>query len=180
MIQFENDPHNPSKSAAVPGPSWYVPPFKISQKQSAAQDSGSDDYNPNEVVPQSPSRGVFGKGTSKGKGKGKQITAKSGAGVKRKLEDETAKEFPAPISMYDPVSYPTYLFQPIPSKLKIDDLHKKLLIVKIEKVRKQGIFYERFNSLYAPLKDYLCSLPKEKMPESVVDHGDHVYTPYKE
>ena len=94
-----------------------MPPFKHPQKQSTSSDGDAVEYYPDEVVPPSP--GKSGKGASKGKGKdkGKQVAAKS-AGMKRKIQDEAAQEFPAPISMYDPVSYPADLFQPIPSKLK--------------------------------------------------------------
>ena len=106
VIQFEKDPQNVLESAAVPGTSGYVPPFKKSVNQSEVENSNSDDYDPDEVVPPSPSRCISGNGTSKGKGKGKQSAPKLGAGSKRKFKDVAANEFPAPISMYDPVSYP--------------------------------------------------------------------------
>ena len=63
---------------------------------------------------------------------------------------------------HDPVSYPNYLFSPVPSRLKIDNLRKILMVFQLEAVRAQVAFYQRMTSLFGPLKDFLCTLPKAR------------------
>ena len=176
VIQFDHEYNNPSENAAIPGTSGYVPP-PVKKTQSPVNGTSQAHEDQDSEVTQGAANEEESTGKGKGKGKGKSIAAKP-TGIRRKLNED---DFQGPISMYDPVSFPGYLFQPIPSKLKIDELRKRLIIVQIEAARKQAIFCDRFNSLYAPLKDYLCSLPKAKVPEGPpVDEHNHGYTPYKE
>ena len=76
------------------------------------------------------------------------------------LEDQESDVF-HPIPQCNPVSYPAHLFQPVPSKLKIDNLRKKVMISQIERARATTAFYNSLYSLMGPLKHFLLSLPKD-------------------
>ena len=120
VIKFGNESVNPSESTVVPSTSGYVQPAKKNtggeQIQAAQTAHGPDDTSqPGSSQPVS---------SQKGKASGKKMSAKSSSGGTKRKFVNASEEFSAPISRYDPVSYPAYPFQSAPSSLKIDDLQK--------------------------------------------------------
>ena len=145
---------NISENAAVPGPSGYVPPSKKNDNAPALPEGSNSSADVNNG-----SKSANGKGV-KNKSSGKA----SKTPVKRphSQDDDDNDDFQAPLSMYDPVSFPGYLFQPIPSILKIDELHKRLIIVQIEATRTQALFYDQMQQYNWALERLLvCSECKE-------------------
>ena len=68
------------------------------------------------------------------------------------------------------LNIPAYLYRAAPTKLKIEELRKHAIIANIEKSREIANFFRRSTGVLGPLKDYLLSQPKLKVPAEN-EHG---------
>lgn len=70
-------------------------------------------------------------------------------------------------------TYPSYLFQPVPKQLKVEDLRKQLLVEQIKYTKKCSNLLDKVFTMIGPVKYYLSNMPKLSVSGS--DNGDHCY-----
>ena len=137
----------------------------LSQRNQAGEDIITLDLEPDNVV--GPTQGTT-----------PQVSACKSTnhrGVKRSLtySSNTAPEFNEE-TVSEEVNYPTYLYQPAPSKLKIDELQRHACISVIKKNNTMCTFFELAKGILGPLKDALVSAVGNEVGEKS-NKSDHNY-----